>query len=64
MDLERPVAVTVSEKPWGTHYRVKAYPLDSRLQFQFTSDLTVCGKAAILKMGAELAVQPLAAGGA
>ncbi len=42
---------------------MKAYPLDSRLQFQFTSDLTVCGKAALLKLGAEPVIQPVAAGG-
>lgn len=47
LQLERPITVVVAEKPWGTHYRLKAYPIDGRDQFQFTSDLTVRGKAAL-----------------
>jgi hypothetical protein len=61
LDLERPVTVVVSEKPFGTHYRLKAYPIDARQQFQFTSDLTVRGKEALSTLGAEPAVQALAA---
>ncbi|MDO9532345.1 MAG: mechanosensitive ion channel family protein, partial [Deltaproteobacteria bacterium] len=38
-------------QPWGTHYQLKAYPLDSREQFQFISDLTVRGKDVLAKMG-------------
>ena len=44
---ESPVAVIVIEKPWGTHYRVKAYVKDSRDQFLFITDITVRGKEAI-----------------
>lgn len=51
--LDKPVAVIVSEKPWATHYRLKAYPIDGRDQFQFTSDLTVRGKAALMAAGIE-----------
>ncbi len=47
VQLERPICVVVAEQPWGTHYRLKAYPIDSRDQFQFTSDLTVRGKQAL-----------------
>ncbi len=47
LQLERPIAVIVAEKPWATHYRLKAYPIDARDQFQFTSDLTVRGKEAL-----------------
>lgn len=54
VNLERPILVIVAEKPWGTHYKVKAYPVDARDQFQFISDLTIRGKAAL----AELKVQP------
>ena len=46
LQLNRPIAVIVSEKPWGTHYRLKAYPIDGRDQFKFTTDMTVRGKAA------------------
>jgi small conductance mechanosensitive channel len=50
----RPIYVTVSETPWGTHYRLKAYPIDGRDQFQFITDLTVRGKTAL----AEIDVKP------
>jgi small-conductance mechanosensitive channel len=56
LNLERPVAVILSEQPWGTHYQLKAYPIDGRDQFQFISDLTVRGKAALAKLGVEPAV--------
>ncbi len=63
LDLDLPVTVVLSEKPWGTHYRLKAYPVDVRQQFQFTSDLTARGKEALSSLGAEPAVQVLAARG-
>jgi small-conductance mechanosensitive channel len=44
LNLDRPVTVTVAEKPWGTHYRLKAYPIDGRDQFRFITDLTLRGK--------------------
>ena len=40
LDLNHRIRVIVQEQPWGTHYQLKAYPLDSREQFQFISDLT------------------------
>lgn len=52
----RPIAVIAREKPWGTHYRLKAYPLDSGQQFRFITDMTVRGKAALTALGAEFAV--------
>ncbi len=57
VNLERPILVIVAERPWGTHYKVKAYPVDARDQFQFISDLTIRGKAALadLKVQAALA---------
>ena len=51
LDLNHSIRVIVQEQPWGTHYQLKAYPLDSREQFQFISDLTVRGKGALAKMG-------------
>lgn len=47
LNLERPIQVIVAEKPWGTHYKIKAYPVDARDQFQFISDLTIRGKSAL-----------------
>ena len=52
---ETAIAVIVFEKPWGTHYRLKAYVKESREQFQFISDLTVRGKEAIWSMGIRFA---------
>lgn len=51
--LTKPVVVVLAEKPWGTHYRLKAYPMDGRDEFQFISDLTVRGKTALAELGAE-----------
>ena len=51
LGYDRPVAVMLSETPWGTHYKVKAYPFDMRDQFAFVSDLTVRGKRAIAEAG-------------
>ncbi len=48
---DRPVIVILSEKPFGTHYRLKAYPFDMRDQFVFISDLTARGKRVIAAAG-------------
>ena len=58
------ITVVVKEKPWGTHYRVKAYVRESRDQVSITSDLTVRGKAALLRMGIKAARVPMADAGA
>lgn len=57
LNFERPIMVIVAEKPWGTHYKIRAYPVDARDQFQFLTDLTIRGKAALadLKVQAALA---------
>ena len=56
--LERPITVVVRETPWGTHYRLKAYPFDGKDQFRFTSELTVRGKTALARLGVEPATAP------
>jgi len=58
LQLKQPIAVIVSEKPWGTQYRLKAYPIDPRQQFHFITDLTVRGKAALTSLGVEFATMP------
>lgn len=58
LQLNRPVSVMVSEKPWGTHYRIKAYPVDGRNEFQFISDLTVRGKEALSALGVSPVMAP------
>ena len=55
---ESPVIVIVVEKPWGTHYRLKAYVKESREQFLFITDLTVRGKEAIRSLGIRFAQAP------
>ena len=52
---ESPVIVIVIEKPWGTHYRLKAYVKESREQFSFLTDLTIRGKEAIRSLGIRFA---------
>src|SRR5882672_3717248 len=52
---DSPVTIVVAERPWGTHYRVKAYVRDSREQFLFTSDITVRGKGMLLASGVQAA---------
>jgi small conductance mechanosensitive channel len=51
LDLSHRIRVIVQEQPWGTHYQIKAYPLDGRDQMQFISDLTVRGKTALAALG-------------
>ena len=61
LDYAKPVAVVLSETPWGTEYKVRAYPFDMRDQFRFVSDLTVRGKRAIRDVGAVPVCAPVAA---
>lgn len=58
LQLKQPIRVIVVDKPWGTHYRLKAYPVDPRLQFDFISDLTVRGKAALAALGVTFTTAP------
>ena len=57
---ETPVSVIILEKPWGTHYRLKAYVKESREQFLFITDLTVRGKDALQSLGVRFAQAPYA----
>jgi small conductance mechanosensitive channel len=56
INLDNPILVIVAEKPWGTHYQVKAYPVDSRDQFQFISDLTIRGKSVLRELNIQAAL--------
>ena len=57
--FENGITVVLQETPWGTHYRIRAYPVDSAQQFRFISDLTVRGKAALRESGVPLAISPV-----
>jgi small-conductance mechanosensitive channel len=54
--LKRPVVVIVQEEPWGTHYQLKAYPIDGRDEFPYISDMTVRGKIVLAALGVQPAV--------
>ena len=56
------VSVVVTEQPWGTKYRLKAYVKESREQFLFITDLTVRGKATLSAMGIRFAQATYATG--
>ena len=60
LGVEKPIAVVVAEHPWGTCYRVRAYPIAAEDQFRFASDVTVRGKALIAELGVRPATAPLA----
>lgn len=52
LNYDHPLTVVLQEQPGATHYRIRAYPFDMRDQFQFVTDLTIRGKAAIAACGA------------
>jgi small conductance mechanosensitive channel len=54
------VSVVMQEKPWGTHYKLKAYVKESREQFDFVTDLTIRGKKALREMNLRFAQAPYA----
>ena len=58
------VTVITLEKPWGTHYRVKAYVKESRDQFLFITDLTIRGKDMLRELKIRFAQAPYAETGA
>lgn len=60
--LERPILVVADEKPWASHYRVKAYPTDGRDQFRFVTDLTVRAKESLKRAGVRFADATAAVG--
>lgn len=37
--LQRPITVAVEEKPWGTQFKLKCYPMDARDEFTYQTDL-------------------------
>lgn len=47
--LKLPVVVVIEDKPWGTHCKLKAYPMDIRDEFLYKTDLLRRAKQAIAK---------------
>ncbi|MBE9045081.1 mechanosensitive ion channel [Pleurocapsales cyanobacterium LEGE 10410] len=47
--LELPIVVVMAETPYGTHFKLKSYPLDARDEFIYQTDLTNKAKLAFAK---------------
>lgn len=47
--LRLPVLVIMEEKPWGSLFKIKSYPLDARDEFVYRTDLTIRAKQAFTK---------------
>ena len=47
--LKLPIIVVMEEKPWGTMFKLKAYPLDARDEFSYQTDLITRAKQAFAK---------------
>ncbi|MBS3669534.1 mechanosensitive ion channel family protein [Vreelandella boliviensis] len=58
LKFDQPIIVVAEEKPWGTHYRIRAYPVDPRQQFLFITDLTLRGKTVLSAAGVQSAMLP------
>ena len=61
LKLDRPIVVVMRNEPVGSHYKVKAYPMDAREQFAFIADLTERGQFALHELGLTLVAAPVAA---
>ena len=57
LKLDSKIVVVAAQRPYGLHYKIKAYPKDAREQFLFISDLTIRGHQALRQLG----VQPITA---
>ena len=55
LQLSEPIVVIIEEQPWGTHYRLKANPIDPRQQFLFKTDVTARGKACLRALSVRFA---------
>lgn len=60
LQINKPVSVVASARPWGLEYRVKAYPLTPRDQARFITDITARGTEALQQNGCRLTSLPLA----
>ncbi|MDJ0635097.1 MAG: mechanosensitive ion channel [Xenococcaceae cyanobacterium MO_188.B29] len=47
--LKLPIVVVMAEKPWGTMFKLKCYPLDARDEFVYQTDLITRAKIAFAK---------------
>lgn len=47
--IQLPIFVSLEEKMWGTHFQIKAYPIDARSEVPYKTDLSRRAKAAFDK---------------
>ncbi|MDY7014788.1 MAG: mechanosensitive ion channel, partial [Cyanobacteriota bacterium] len=47
--MQLPVVVAIAEKPWGTHFQLKSYPLDARAETAYKTDLSQRAKQAFAR---------------
>lgn len=62
LDARREPVVVVDDAPYGTHYRIRAYPLEARDQFELRSDLTIRGNEVVRSEGLAFATPPAVQG--
>ncbi|AOY86984.1 mechanosensitive ion channel protein MscS [Marinobacter salinus] len=55
----QPIVVVVANEAWGLHYRLKAYPLEPREQFRFSTDLTARGAEVLAREGVNFVSVPV-----
>ena len=56
--LKLPILVVMKEKPWGTHFKLKCYPIDARDEFIYQTDLIRRAKQAFAQYGISYPVLP------
>jgi small-conductance mechanosensitive channel len=48
--LTLPIAVIMAEKPWGSHFKLKCYPIDARDEFIYQTDLIRRAKVSLAQI--------------
>lgn len=57
--LDLPILVIIDEEPWGTHFKLKCYPIDARDEFIYKTDLIKRAKQTLAKYGVPYPVLPM-----
>lgn len=56
--LSLPILVIIDEQPWGTHFKLKCYPMDARDEFIYKTDLIKRAKQVFSKAGISYPILP------
>ncbi len=56
--LSLPILVIIDEQPWGTHFKLKCYPMDARDEFIYKTDLIKRAKQVFAKAGISYPILP------